>query len=107
MPMQRIPPAALAFLDDATELAEQRAAFVARPVSLPSDLPPRSQCDEIFESLAAGKNPFGLLAFKLKAHQAVIGQIRLAGLPPTRTDDWRHVSSYVAFCDKVVSLSSR
>lgn len=105
--MQRIRPAALAFLDEATELVQQRAVFVARPVSLPSDLPPRSQCNEIFESLATGKNPFGMLAFKLKAHQAVIGQIRLAGLPPTGMDDWRHVSSYVTFCDKVVSLSSR
>ncbi len=105
--MQRVRPTALAFLDEAIELVEQRATFVARPVSLPAELPPRSQCDEIFQILAAGKNPFGMLAFKLKAHREVIGQIRLAGLPPTGTDDWRHISSYVAFCDKVVSLSSR
>ncbi|MGO9768746.1 MAG: AAA domain-containing protein [Roseiarcus sp.] len=105
--MQRVRPTALAFLDEATELVEQRAVFVARPVSLPAELPPRSQCDEIFQSLVAGKNPFGLLAFKLKAHQAVFAQIRLSGLPPTGADDWRHVSSYVSFCDQVVSLSSR
>ena len=105
--MQRVRPTALAFLDEATELVKERAAFIARPVSLPAGLPPRSQCDEILQNLVAGKNPFGLLAFKLKAHQAVIAQIRLSGLPPAGADDWRHVSSYLAFCDKVVSLSSR
>jgi hypothetical protein len=105
--MQRLRPTALAFLGEATELVEQRAMFVARPVSLPAGLPPRLQCEDIFESLIAGKNPFGLHAFKLRAHQAVIAQIRLSGLPPVGADDWRHVSSYLAFCDKVVSLSSR
>jgi very-short-patch-repair endonuclease len=105
--MQRIRPTALAFLAEAAELVEQRALFVARPVILPEGLPPRSQCEHIFQSYIDGKNPFGILAFKVKVHQEVIAQIRVSGLAPAGADDWRHVSMYLGFCDRIVSLSSR
>jgi hypothetical protein len=64
--MQRVRPTALAFLVEATDLARQRANFVARPVVLPPGLPAIPQRAQIFQSLAEGKNPFGLLAFKFK-----------------------------------------
>jgi very-short-patch-repair endonuclease len=105
--MQRVRPAAIAFLEEATELVAQRIVFVAKPVSLPTDLPPRPLRDQILQSLADGRNPFGILAFKLKAHQEVIAQIRLSGLFPDGTEDWRHVRDYVEFREKVVRLSSR
>jgi very-short-patch-repair endonuclease len=105
--IQRLRPTALAFLAEATELVEQRANFVARPVVLPKGLPPRPQCRQIFQSFGEGKNPFGLLAFKLKPHQEVIAQIRLSGLPPSKPEDWRHVDAYMLFLDRVVSLSAR
>jgi very-short-patch-repair endonuclease len=105
--IQRFRPTALAFLAEATELVEQRAIFVARPVVLPERLPPRPQCRQILQSLGEGKNPFGLLAFKLKPHQEVIAQIRLAGLPPSKPEDWRHVDAYMLFLDRVVGLSAR
>jgi very-short-patch-repair endonuclease len=88
-------------------LVDERAAFVARPVSVPTELPPKPQRDNILRSLAKGKNPFRLLAFKLKAHQEVIEQIRVSGLPPAGADDWRHVGTYVEFRDKVMSLTAR
>jgi hypothetical protein len=46
---------------------------------VPTELPPQSQRDTILQTFAEGKNPFGLLAFKLKAHQEVIGRIRVSG----------------------------
>jgi hypothetical protein len=88
-------------------LVDERAAFVGKPVSLSMELPPKPQRDYILYSLAEGKNPFGLFAFKLKAHQQVINQICVSGLPPAGTDDWRHVCIFVAFRDKVMSLSAR
>jgi hypothetical protein len=100
-------PTALAFLSEARQLVDERAAFVGKPVSLSMELPPKPQRDYILYSLAEGKNPFGLFAFKLKAHQQVINQICVSGLPPAGTDDWRHVCIFVAFRDKVMSLSAR
>jgi AAA domain len=105
--MSRVRPMVLTFLSDARQLVEERAAFVAKPVSVPTELPPKPQRDNILQSFAEGKNPFGLLAFTLKAHKEVIEQIRVSGLPPTGVDDWRHVCAYVVFRDKVMSLSAR
>jgi hypothetical protein len=105
--MSRLRPTALAFLSEARQLVDERAAFVGKPVSLSTELPPKPQRDYILHSLAEGKNPFGLFAFMLKAHQQVINQIRVSGLPPAGTDDWRHVCIFVAFRDKIMSLSAR
>ena len=105
--MQSVRPAALAFLAEATEIVEQRSSFIAKPVSLPEGLPSRVECSQIFQSYASGKNPFGLFAFRLKAYQPIVAQIRLAGLPPTTPDDWQHINSYLVFVDTVTSLASR
>jgi len=105
--VSRVLPAALDFLAKAQNLVDTRASFVAKPVSVPQGLPPNTQRDAIFERLADGKNPFGLLAFSKRAHQPTFEQIRVSGLPPAGGDDWRHVASYTKFRDDVVSLSAR
>jgi Rad3-related DNA helicase len=105
--MDRIRPTALSFLSDAHGLVERRRMFVAKPVDLPKELPPRPHRSQIFNKLAEGKNPFGPLAFGLNKHKEIIGQIRVKGLPPAGVDDWRHVRTYVAFRENLVSLSSR
>ncbi|ULO25111.1 AAA domain-containing protein [Methylocystis sp. SB2] len=105
--MQRVRPTALAFLRDVTELVKQRSAFVAKPVSVPKELPPQPHRDHILRTFAEGKNPFGLLTFRLREHQDVIEQIRVSGLRPADANDWRHVKTYVELYDKVASLSAR
>jgi very-short-patch-repair endonuclease len=105
--MQRIRSTALAFLAEATELVRERAVFVAKPVSLPSQLPPEPQCNTIFDDLADGKNPFGLLAIGLRQYRETIAQIRVSGSPPGGAGDWQHVRTYIAFCGRVTSLTSR
>ena len=100
-------PAALAFLSEAMELIAQRASFVAKPVLLPQGLPPRAECIQILQTYSAGKNPFGMLAFRIKSYQPVFSQVRLAGFPPATPGDWQHVSAYTLFLDRVASLSIR
>lgn len=100
-------PAALAFLTEATEIIAERTVFVAKPVSLPQGLPPRAECAQILQTYCAGKNPFGILAFRTKAYQPVFAEIKLAGLQPATPDDWKHVNAYTLFLDKVTSLSTR
>ncbi|MBM3272943.1 DNA helicase [Candidatus Kaiserbacteria bacterium] len=97
----------LAFLSDARQLVGERTKFISKPVSLPTELPPNPQRDTILRSLAEGKNPFGLLAFKLKAHQEAIEQICVSGMPPVGVNDWRHVCVFISFREKVMSLSAR
>jgi len=105
--IDRLRSTALAFISEANELVAERTVFVARPVSLPSQLPPFSHRDTIFNALAQGKNPFGLLAIGLKPYKETIGQIRVAGLPPDGASAWEHVRTYVKFHEKLISLSSR
>jgi len=98
---------ALAFLREARQLVGERTKFISKPVSLPTELPPNPQRDTILRSLAEGRNPFGLLAFKLKSHQEVIERICVSGMPPAGVDDWRHVCVFLSFREKVMSLSAR
>jgi hypothetical protein len=97
----------LEFLEEAKALAEERNAFVAKPVSLPSNLPPKPHCEAIFDRLAEGKNPFNLFAFTLKPYRQIIEQIRVAGLPPQDGTAWQHVRSYIDHHARLTSLSAR
>jgi hypothetical protein len=45
----------LEFLEEAKALVEERNAFVAKPVSLPFNLPPKPHSETIFDRLAEGK----------------------------------------------------
>ncbi len=105
--MNRMRPAALAFLDEARQLVDERTTFIAKPVQLPNELPPRDQRDNILSSLSEGKNPFGLLAFRQRAHQPIFEEIRISGLVPAGPEDWQHVSAYLGFQEKIVSLTAR
>jgi hypothetical protein len=66
-----------------------------------------AHCEAIFDSLAGGKNPFGLLAFTLKPYRQEIEQIRVAGLPPQDGAAWQHVRSYIHHHGRLMSLSVR
>ena len=105
--LERLPPLAVAFLAEAAQLVSQRGAFLANPVLLPDGLPPAPDLHAILQTFSTGKNPFGLLSFRTKSYQPVFAQIRLSGLAPTSVDDWVHVSSYIAFLDKVTVLATR
>jgi hypothetical protein len=105
--LERVRAMLLDFLREASELVNERGVFVARPVSLPSELPPSPHRETILDSLAEGKNPFGLLAFALKPYRQSIAQIRVAGLPPHDNGAWHHVRSYVVLHGKLTSLSVR
>jgi hypothetical protein len=105
--MERLRPLALAFLTEASELVANRTEFLATPVSLPTGMPPPAERQIILQALEAGKNPFGMLAIRTKAHQPIFAQIRVAGLAPASPSDWGHVRRYVVFLERVTTLSVR
>jgi very-short-patch-repair endonuclease len=104
---QRLHPIAATFAREAQATISARSQFLARPVELPKDLPPDKQMAQILDALIAGRNPFGLLAFGLRQHQAAVEAIRVAGSRPTSPEDWQHVRLFIGFCVEVASLSSR
>ena len=79
-----------------TELGARAQAFLMRNVMLPVVMPPTDELHAILGALANNKNPFSLLAFKLKKYQPAIEAITINGARPAGADDWRHVSSFVA-----------
>lgn len=103
----RLDPLARAFLADAQDLIARRAVFLSRPVELPKELPSEKQLTQILDTLIAGKNPFGMLAFSTKAHQTVFEAVRVAGTRPSTSRDWQHVRVFIGFCAEVESLSVR
>ncbi len=105
--IKRIQAVANEFLIEAQALVEQRTPFIAKPVELPAEMPPPKQLFQILNTLIAGKNPFGLLAFGTKGHQNTFGSIRIAGTRPSKPDDWQHVSLFVLFSEKITTLSAR
>jgi hypothetical protein len=72
------------FLIEAQELIEQRTPFIVRPVELPTEMPPSRQLIQILNTLVAGKNPFGLLAFRTKGRRSTFDSIRIAGVRPSK-----------------------
>lgn len=96
-----------AFLSDAQDLVARRSIFLSRPVTLPRELPPEKQLKQILDSLTAGKNPFGVLAFATKTHQPAFDSIKIAGAKPATPDDWQHVRIFIAFCAEADNLLSR
>jgi transcription elongation GreA/GreB family factor len=105
--IKRLQPAVSDFLIDAQDLVEQRAPFIVKPVELPTEMPPPKQLLQTLGTLVAGKNPFGMLAFGTKAYQATFESIRIAGVRPSRSDDWQHVNAFILFSEKITSLSAR
>ena len=104
---RRIEPVISAFLSDARECSSRRTAFLGRPVEVPAALPPDKALTQILDALTAGKNPFGLLAFGNKAHQAAFEAIRIAGRAPGSASDWQHVRGYVEYHGMIVNLAAR
>jgi very-short-patch-repair endonuclease len=104
---RRLRPAAMEFLAEARAAVEERAPFVTRPVQLPPEIAPAKQLTPILDALIAGKNPFGLWGFTAKPYRANFEAVRVAGVRPKEPADWHHVSTYIAFTEKVTSLASR
>jgi very-short-patch-repair endonuclease len=104
---QRLEPVISAFVSDARDISGRRAQFLSLPVELPRALPADKALFAILDTLVAGKNPFGILAFGARAHQPTFEAIRVAGRKPASSADWQQVRSYVEYHGMIVSLAAR
>lgn len=92
---------------DIEALIDARAGFLKRPVEFPErGLTCQKTREAVARAVETGK-PFGFIAFGAAEAKENIGAIRVSGLPPATTDDWQHVSHYVALHEQVVSFLTR
>jgi very-short-patch-repair endonuclease/transcription elongation GreA/GreB family factor len=82
--------------NEAASIGQRAQEYVIRSVILPNVLPPNDELQGIVGSLANGKNPFGLLSFKLNRYKKFPEEIFINGKSPNGSDDWRHISGYFA-----------
>jgi len=88
-------------------LIEARAEFLKRPVEVPEPALAAPKAREAISRGAESGKPFGLMSFggsNIKEH---VSAIRVAGLAPATSDDWRHVQQYVKLHEQVLSFSVR
>jgi hypothetical protein len=96
-----------ALLSEVEELVQERAAFLQRPVALPAAALGNTKVTQAIERASETGKPFGLLAFGGGDVRALVGTIRVSGLPPQATEDWKHVHRYMRLHERVLSFSVR
>jgi very-short-patch-repair endonuclease len=84
------------FVQRAAELGHRYEDFLTRGVSVPDNLPAAEDLKLILDQLTEGKNPFGLLAFRLKKYQPAFQVMTINNRTPSTPEDWKHISSYLA-----------
>lgn len=96
-----------ALLSEIDELVKARAAFLQKPVSLPSAALGNSKVTQAIERAGETGKPFGLMSFGAGDVKELVSTIRVAGLTPQSPDDWVHVRRYVGLHERVLSFSVR
>lgn len=93
-----------ALFDEITALTESRAALLQRPVEVPAAAFTSSKVREAVQRAAETGRPFGLMSFGSGDVKNVVSQVKVAGLPPASTDDWRHVKWFLDLHLRVTSF---
>jgi very-short-patch-repair endonuclease len=96
-----------ALFSEIEELIDARAEFLKRPVDMPEPILAAPKAKEAIERGVENGKPFGLLSLGGSDVKAQVGAIRVAGLPPANSEDWKHVQRYVDLHGKVLSFSVR
>ena len=92
------------FTTDASDLVEERARYLQRPVKIPVY---SAETVAIVERLAGGEQVFGLFAFKEKRHRSAIEAIQIMGRTPADTTDWTHVRAHLHWRDRLFAISQQ
>ncbi|MBP6902101.1 MAG: AAA family ATPase [Burkholderiaceae bacterium] len=96
-----------ALLTEVDELVQARAAFLQRPVALPSAALGNPKVTQAIERAKETGKPFGLMSFGGGDFKDLVAAIRVSGLAPQQKDDWVHVHRYVRLHERVLSFSVR
>jgi very-short-patch-repair endonuclease len=96
-----------ALFEDIAAVTEARAAFLQRPVEIPSEALTSTRIRDAVHRGADTGRPFGLVSFGNGAVKEAVAQIKVAGLPPEAADDWQHVKRFLDLHVRVSTFVTR
>lgn len=96
-----------ALFDEIVALTEARSTFLQRPVEVPPEALGSTKVREAVQRAAETCKPFGLLSFGNGDAKDAVAKIKVTGLPPTTTEDWRHVMRFLDLHLRVTSFVTR
>lgn len=96
-----------ALFGEIDDLIAARAEFLKRPVEAPEAALSSAKVREAIVRAAETGKPFGFLSFGAGDAKDALQGVKVAGLAPASTDDWKHVHRYVHLHEKVLSFSVR
>jgi very-short-patch-repair endonuclease len=96
-----------ALLSEVDELVKTRAAFLQKPVAMPSSALGNLKVMLAIERARETGKAFGLMTFGGGDIKELVAQIRISGLAPKTTEDWAHVHEYARLHERVLAFSVR
>lgn len=96
-----------ALIEEVKGLVESRAEFLKQPVEATDAALASLKVREAVERAAQTGKPFGLMAFGAADTKELVASIRISGLAPASTEQWKHVLRYWQLHTKVLSFSVR
>lgn len=96
-----------ALIEEVKGLVEARAEFLKQPVEASEAALASPKVKEAVERAAQSGKPFGLMSFGAADAKELVATIRISGLAPMNTEQWKHVLRYWQLHTKVLSFSVR
>ena len=96
-----------ALFDETEAIIQARAEFLIKPVELDEAAISLPKVREALKRASETGKPFGLMVFAASDVKALIQTIKVSGLAPTSTSDWKHVLDYTNLHDRILSFSAR
>lgn len=96
-----------ALFDEIDMLTQHRAELLKRPVEMPEAALTAPKTREAIARAAEIGKPFAFFGIGTASAKEQLAVVRVAGLAPASTSDWKHVQSYVLLHEKVLSFSVR
>jgi len=88
-------------------LLQARSEFMQKPVTAPREALEHPKALEAIARGAESGKPFGFLAFGVGDIKPHVNAIRVAGLPPSTSEDWAHVQRFAALHTRLLSFVVR
>jgi very-short-patch-repair endonuclease len=89
------------------QAAQQRKAFLSRPVAAAPDAEIDAEFVQAVENLAEGRRAFGLMGFGKSEVKRALDAVRVSGQPPADAGEWRQVLDYLNLQRRWRALNAR
>jgi len=94
--------------DELGKAAAERKVFFERPVSTPADAEVDRAFIDAVQNLSAGKMPFGFAGLIGRTtEKQQLRSVRVLGAPPSDSEAWAHVGSYLQLLKRLRALAVR